>query len=130
MNTRFDQMGMSIVDPAASGLPVVSQVAKFAIGQVVRHRIFPFRGVIFDVDPQFSNTEEWWLAIPEEVRPRKDQPFYHLLAENEQSALVAYVSEQNLMPDDSGEPIGHPHTSVLFAGFENGHYLLRPHITH
>jgi heat shock protein HspQ len=130
MNTRFDHVGMSSLEAAASGHAVVSQVAKFAIGQVVHHRIFPFRGVIFDVDPQFSNTEEWWLAIPEEVRPRKDQPFYHLLAENEQSALVAYVSEQNLMPDDSGEPIGHPHTSVLFAGFENGHYLLRPHITH
>jgi heat shock protein HspQ len=129
MDTRFDHVGISSVD-GAGGHVVVPQVAKFAIGQVVRHRIFPFRGVIFDVDPEFSNTEEWWLAIPEEVRPRKDQPFYHLLAENEQSALVAYVSEQNLMADDSGEPIGHPHTSVLFAGFENGHYLLRPHITH
>ena len=130
MNARFDIEGNIGADPAAAGRLVDSQVAKFAIGQVVRHRIFPFRGVIFDVDPQFSNTEEWWLAIPEEVRPRKDQPFYHLLAENEQSALVAYVSEQNLMPDDSGEPVGHPHTSVLFAGFENGHYLLRPHVTH
>ncbi len=128
MDTRFDHSFFS--DPVRDGRLVISQVAKFAIGQVVRHRIFPFRGVIFDVDPQFANTEEWWLAIPEEVRPRKDQPFYHLLAENEQSALVAYVSEQNLMPDDSGEPVGHPHTSVLFAGFENGHYLLRPHITH
>jgi heat shock protein HspQ len=126
MNARFDHVASATPEPPL----VVSQVAKFAIGQVVRHRIFPFRGVIFDVDPQFSNTEEWWLAIPEEVRPRKDQPFYHLLAENEQSALVAYVSEQNLLPDDTGEPVGHPHTSVLFAGFENGHYLLRPHITH
>jgi heat shock protein HspQ len=130
MNTRLDHVGNLGADRSLDGRLVVSQVAKFAIGQVVRHRIFPFRGVIFDVDPQFSNTEEWWLAIPEEVRPRKDQPFYHLLAENEQSSLVAYVSEQNLMPDDSGEPVGHPHTSVLFAGFENGHYLLRPHITH
>jgi heat shock protein HspQ len=129
MNTRFEH-SYSGGDPVRDGRVVVSQVAKFAIGQVVRHRIFPFRGVIFDVDPQFANTEEWWLAIPEEVRPRKDQPFYHLLAENEQSALVAYVSEQNLLADDSGEPVGHPHTSVLFAGFENGHYLLRPHITH
>ena len=54
--------------------------AKFTIGQVVRHRLFPFRGVIFDVDPVFNNTEDWWLAIPENIRPRKDQPFYHLLA--------------------------------------------------
>ena len=83
-----------------------TRLAKFAIGQVVRHRMFPFRGVIFDVDPEFSNTEEWWLSIPEDVRPEKDQPFYHLLAENEQSNYVAYVSEQNLLPDETGEPVG------------------------
>jgi heat shock protein HspQ len=109
---------------------MIPRVAKFAIGQVVRHRISPLRGVIFDVDPEFANTEEWWLSIPEEVRPPKDQPFYHLLAENDQSTYLAYVSEQNLLPDDSGEPVGHPHASVLFAGFENGHYRLRPHNTH
>jgi len=79
--------------------------AKFTIGQVVKHRVFPFRGVIFDVDPVFNNTEDWWLAIPEKVRPRKDQPFYHLLAENEETEYVAYVSEQNLVPDNSGDPI-------------------------
>src|SRR6201986_325626 len=106
------------------------RVAKFMIGQVVRHRFFPFRGVIFDVDPEFANTEEWWLAIPEDVRPAKDQPFYHLLAENEQSSLGAYVSEQNLLPDDSGEPVGHPHATLMFAGFENGHYRLRPNVSH
>ena len=106
------------------------RLAKFAIGQVVRHRIFPFRGVIFDVDPQFANTEEWWAAIPESVRPRKYQPFYHLLAENDQNTYVAYVSEQNLLPDDSGEPIGHPHTALIFDGFEPGHYHLRPRVTH
>ncbi|WP_299010730.1 heat shock protein HspQ, partial [uncultured Caulobacter sp.] len=76
-----------------------SRLAKFAIGQVVRHRIFPFRGVVFDVDPVFANTEEWWQSIPEEIRPTKDQPFYHLLAENEDNSYVAYVSEQNLLPD-------------------------------
>ena len=75
--------------------------AKFGIGQVVRHRIFPFRGVIFDVDPVFNNTEEWWLAIPEEIRPTKDQPYYHLFAENAESEYIAYVSEQNLLADDS-----------------------------
>ncbi len=107
-----------------------AQLAKFAIGQIVRHRIFPFRGVVFDVDPQFANTEEWWDAIPEDVRPRRDQPFYHLLAENDQSAYVAYVSEQNLLPDDSGEPVGHPQTAVLFDGFEDGHYVLRAHTSH
>ena len=104
--------------------------AKFQIGQLVRHKHFPFRGVIFDVDPQFGNTEEWWMSIPEEIRPRKDQPFYHLLAENEQGSYVAYVSEQNLLPDPSGEPVSHPQAAVMFAGFEAGQYRLRPHITH
>jgi heat shock protein HspQ len=79
-----------------------SRDAKFGIGQVVKHRIYPFRGVIFDVDPIFSNTEEWWRSIPAEVRPIKEQPFYHLYAENEDSQYVAYVSEQNLMSDESG----------------------------
>ena len=109
---------------------MINRLAKFSIGQVVRHRVFPFRGVIFDVDPTFNNTEEWWLSIPEEIRPRKDQPFYHLLAENEQNSYVAYVSEQNLLPDDSGDPVGHPQTSVIFDSFENGQYHLRPRISH
>jgi len=107
-----------------------AHLAKFAIGQVVRHRIFPFRGVIFDVDPQFANTDEWWEAIPEDIRPRKDQPFYHLLAENDQNTYVAYVSEQNLLPDDSGQPVGHPHAALLFEGFQDGHYNMRPRIAH
>jgi heat shock protein HspQ len=107
-----------------------TRLAKFAIGQVVRHRVFAFRGVIFDVDPEFANTEEWWKSIPEDVRPRKDQPFYHLLAENDQGSYNAYVSEQNLLPDDSGQPVGHPHTALIFDSFEDGHYHLRPRITH
>jgi heat shock protein HspQ len=88
--------------------------AKFGIGQIVRHRVFPFRGVVFDVDPIFDNTEEWWLAIPEEVRPSKDQPYYHLFAENAESEYIAYVSEQNLLPDESGEPLRHPQISEFF----------------
>lgn len=98
--------------------------AKFRIGDIVRHRIFPFRGVIFDVDPEFNNTEEWWLRIPEHMRPRKDQPFYHLLAENEESTYIAYVSEQNLVEDYSGEPVDHPDIPDLFGPFEDGHYPL------
>ena len=82
-----------------------ARLAKFSIGQVVKHRIFPFRGVVFDVDPVFNNTEEWWLAIPEEIRPAKDQPYYHLFAENADSEYIAYVSEQNLLPDESEEPL-------------------------
>ena len=104
--------------------------AKFAIGQVVKHRVYPFRGVIFDVDPVFANTEEWLSSIPEEVRPRRDQPFYHLLAENAQTTYVAYVSEQNLLPDDSGQPVGHPQASLIFDSFTEGHYHLRHGIGH
>ncbi|MEL6979218.1 MAG: heat shock protein HspQ [Pseudomonadota bacterium] len=104
--------------------------AKFLIGQVVKHRVYPFRGVIFDVDPVFANTEEWWNAIPEEVRPHKEQPFYHLLAENETSYYTAYVSEQNLLPDESGEPVEHPEVDELFGTLENGCYALAEDIRH
>lgn len=113
--------------PAALAEP---RLAKYAIGQVVRHKHYPFRGVIFDVDPTFANTEQWWLSIPEEIRPRKDQPFYHLLAENDENAYIAYVSEQNLAPDDSGEPVGHPQAALIFESFEEGHYVLRSRVSH
>ncbi|NJO55459.1 MAG: heat shock protein HspQ [Rhodospirillales bacterium] len=103
--------------------------ARFQIGQVVRHRFYPFRGVIFDVDPEFANTEEWWLSIPEHVRPTKNQPFYHLLAENAEAAYIAYVSEQNLVLDESGEPLSHPQLDDLFTGIENGCYVTRYSIT-
>ena len=104
--------------------------AKFAIGQVVRHRLFPFRGVIFDVDPQFANTEEWYEAIPKEVRPRKDQPFYHLLAENADTEYIAYVSEQNLLEDRSGEPIRHPQLGELFDRTPDGSYAPKDRARH
>ena len=99
------------------------RAAKFGIGQVVRHSLFDFRGIIFDVDPEFANTDEWWQAIPESVRPDKHQPFYHLLAVNGDSAYVAYASEGNLHPDDSGQPLQHPQASLLFEGFAEGRYL-------
>ncbi len=101
------------------------QEAKFSIGQVVRHKLFEFRGVIFDVDPEFSNTEEWLNAIPEPLRPRKDQPFYHLFAENPDSHYVAYVSEQNLLADESGEPVNHPEIGALLESRQDGGYRLR-----
>jgi heat shock protein HspQ len=94
--------------------------AKFKIGEIVRHRIYPFRGIVVDVDPVFSNTEEWWLAIPEAIRPAKDQPFYHLLAENEETDYVAYVSEQNLEIDESGEPVNHPLVEEYFETEPDG----------
>jgi heat shock protein HspQ len=103
--------------------------AKFQIGQVVRHRLFPFRGVVFDIDPVFNNTEEWYESIPAEIRPHKDQPFYHLFAENDQTEYVAYVSEQNLLPDDSGEPVRHPQVAEVFVRDGKG-YRQRAAITH
>ena len=104
--------------------------AKFKIGQVVRHRLFPFRGVIFDVDPIFNNTEEWWLAIPEGVRPLKNQPFYHLLAENDETEYIAYVSEQNLVADDSGEPLRHPQIGEFFSRRDGDLYVARDRDLH
>ena len=104
--------------------------AKFSLGQVVRHRVYPFRGVIFDVDPEFASTEEWWASIPEDVRPRKDQPFYHLLAENESTTYVAYVSEQNLLVDESGEPVGHPEVEHMFGELDRGVYRVLSERTH
>jgi heat shock protein HspQ len=113
--------------PAKSTGVVMSRIraAKFQIGQVVRHRVFPFRGVVFDVDPVFNNTEEWWLSIPEEIRPRKDQPYYHLFAENAETEYVAYVSEQNLLADESAEPLRHPQIREFFAEQREGVFKAR-----
>ncbi|MCJ2122150.1 heat shock protein HspQ [Methylobacterium sp. J-077] len=107
---------------------VTLRTAKFAIGAVVRHRIYPFRGIVFDVDPVFDNTEDWWLAIPEDVRPRKDQPFYHLLAENAETEYVAYVSEQNLLPDTSGEALRHAGIAEMFERDAAGGYRMRDRV--
>ena len=104
--------------------------AKYQIGQVVRHRLFPFRGVVFDIDPMFNNTEEWYQSIPPEVRPNKDQPFYHLFAENDETEYIAYVSEQNLLPDDSGEPVRHPQVAEVFVQDGKGGYRPRHATTH
>src|SRR5215475_8328612 len=101
------------------------RVAKFQIGQVVRHRVYPFRGVVFDVDAVFDNTEEWYQSIPAEARPRKDQPFYHLFAENAETEYIAYVSEQNLLPDTSGTPVRHPEVADVFEWDESGSYRPR-----
>ena len=102
-----------------------TRTAKFKLGQVVRHRIFPFRGVVFDIDPEFNNTDEWYEAIPPDVRPRKDQPFYHLFAENAETEYIAYVSEQNLLPDTSGDPIRHPQVAETFERDDLGGYRPR-----
>jgi len=104
--------------------------AKYKIGEIVRHRVYPFRGIIFDVDPVFNNTEQWYQAIPEEIRPHRDQPFYHLLAENAQTTYEAYVSEQNLLPDDSNAPPRHPDVDLLFYVDDNGHYQINRQRAH
>ena len=109
-----------------SSEPLSIPHARYGIGEMVRHRLLDFRGVVFDVDPVFANSDEWYEAIPEGMRPAKDQPFYHLLAENADSSYVAYVSQQNLLPDANGEPIDHPAIPDMFEGFTGGRYRLRP----
>ena len=113
-------------DPLIASLPA----ARYGIGDVVRHRLLDFRGVVFDVDPEFANSDEWYEAIPENMRPAKDQPFYHLLAENAESSYIAYVSEQNLLPDESDEPVDHPEIAGLFDAYAQGRYRLRRERTH
>ena len=110
-------MAKSNVDAASAS--IVSSVnrmraAKFRVGDVVRHKIYPFRGIVYDIDPVFNSTEEWWQSIPEEIRPSKDQPYYHLLAENAKTEYIAYASEQNLLPDTSTEPLRHPQVTEMF----------------
>ena len=120
---------MTPFEPFERSRPVAQKIdiplAQFAIGEVVRHRMFDFRGVIFDVDPVFANSEEWYESIPEDLRPSKDQPFYHLLAQNAETTYVAYVSQQNLLPDESDDPVDHPAIATMFDR-EDGRYRLRP----
>ena len=118
------------LDRAASPKAPPVAIARFAIGEVVRHRLFDFRGVVFDVDPEFANSEEWYQSIPEAMRPSRDQPFYHLLAENAESSYIAYVSQQNLLSDDHGGPVEHPAIPDMFEGFKHGRYRLRPERRH
>src|ERR1700682_6315821 len=113
---------MAVMTKKMFDSPIKMRQAKFKLGEVVRHRVFSFRGVIFDIDPVFNNTEEWWLSTPENVRPSKDQPFYHLFAENSESEYVAYVSEQNLLVDTTGEPVRHPQVAEVFERDGKGAY--------
>ena len=123
---KIDSLGAGGYEPA----PMTFRNAKFAIGQVVKHRIYPFRGVIYDVDPVFANSEDWYQAIPAETRPSKDQPFYHLFAENAQTEYVAYVSEQNLLPDETGEPVRHAQVAEQFLPGNAGFYRRRSQSAH
>ena len=113
----------ALPDTLLTAPPIVH--ARFTVGEVVRHRLFDFRGVVFDVDPVFANSEEWYESIPEEVRPRKDQPFFHLLAENAESSYIAYVSQQNLLSDEEAGPVSHPAITGIFEDYREGRYQLR-----
>lgn len=95
---------------------------KFGLGAIVRHRVYNFRGVVFDIDPEFANSDEWYDSIPADVRPRRDQPFYHLLAENPSTFYEAYVSEQNLIDDSDNGPVDHPSVPEMFTEITDGHY--------
>lgn len=105
--------------------PAIAQ-AKFSVGAVVRHRLFDFRGVVFDIDPVFDNSDEWYEAIPPEIRPSKDQPFYHLFAESDDGSYVAYVSQQNLVGDGASGPVNHPAIADMFLEYTDGRYQLKP----
>lgn len=110
--------------PPHVAAPLIER-ARFAPGDIVKHRMFDFRGVIFDVDPVFANSDEWYEAIPEEIRPAKEQPYYHLLAENDDSSYIAYVSQQNLVSDAEHGPVDHPQIDVMFDGLVKGRYRVR-----
>ena len=98
--------------------------AKFAIGELVHHQLFNYRGVIVDVDPTFQSTEEWYEMVAKS-RPPKDRPWYHVLVH--QAVHSTYVAERNLERDSSSDAIQHPMVKQIFSHFENGRY--RSHIS-
>ena len=108
--------------PSDLKILMTDKSAKFGIGAIVKHRVYPFRGVVVDVDPEFDNTDEWYESIPAELRPDKAQPFYHLLAENSDSYYTAYVSQQNLISDGDAGPVDHPELEDMFDDFDDGRY--------
>ncbi|MGL3821168.1 heat shock protein HspQ [Sphingopyxis sp. R3-92] len=124
MNAKSTPDLAAPIPPKAVTAPLVER-ARFAPGDIVRHRMFDFRGVVFDVDPVFANSDEWYEAIPEDIRPAKEQPYYHLLAENDDSSYIAYVSQQNLVVDSDGGPIDHPQVEAMFDGLGDGRYRIR-----
>lgn len=119
---------LGAIAPIRSAPPILT--AGFSIGDIVRHRLLDFRGVVFDIDPVFANSEEWYAAIPDDFRPRKDQPFYHLLAENAENSYIAYVSQQNLIADQDEGPVDHPAIAGMFESFSDGHYRLKARHRH
>lgn len=94
--------------------------ARFSVGQLVHHKKFDYRGVIVDVDPVYAGTDEWYEQVARS-RPPKDRPWYHVLVHG--AEYETYVAERHLEPDDSGEPIDHPHVAHFFAEFRDGAYV-------
>ena len=82
--------------------------AKFAFGQVVRHRFYPFRGVVFDIDPVFNNSEDWWLAIPAEIRPSRISRTIICSPRTPRPSTSPMSRSRTCSPDDSGQPLRHP----------------------
>lgn len=101
------------------------KLAKFSIGQCIHHRLFDYRGVIVDVDPEFLGEEAWYQAMAK-TRPPRDEPWYRVLVHD--TGRETYVAERNLLADDSREPVNHPKLAEFFAGFEHGHYLSGRHV--
>lgn len=101
------------------------KLAKFSIGQCIEHRLFDYRGVIVDVDPEFLGAEAWYQSMAK-TRPPRDEPWYRVLVHD--TGRETYVAERNLRADDSLEPIKHPMLARYFSRFEQGHYLSGRHI--
>ena len=93
---------------------------RFAVGDLIHHRLFNYRGVIVDVDPTFQASEEWYETVAKS-RPPKDKPWYHVLVHA--ASHTTYVAERNLESDDSSDPIVHPLLDRFFTRFENGRYF-------
>ncbi len=96
------------------------QHAKFNIGQLIKHKLFDYRGVIVDVDPVFEGSDEWYDEVARS-RPPKDRPWYKVLVHD--SDQETYVAERNLDNDFSHEPVDHPMIESYFKRFNDGHYL-------
>ena len=99
--------------------------AKFSIGQCIHHRLFDYRGVVVDVDPEFLGQDDWYEANAMS-RPPKDQPWYHVLVHDANNET--YVAEQNLMEDETQEPVNHPLLERFFVEYDGSVYRTGRHI--
>jgi heat shock protein HspQ len=102
-------------------MPVADQ-ARFSVGQIVRHKLFGYRGVIFEIDPYFMLSEEWYQQVAKS-HPPKDEPWYHVMVDN--AMHTTYVAQQNMGPSDSTQPIDHPQIDELLGNYQDGHYSIQ-----